>query len=47
MCTDGRRIESRSVCLTKPKQSDPKKLNLEYKPCEIMVGNNIVCKTIR
>ena len=51
MCTEVRRIESRSVCLTEPKQNDPKILkrnsNLEYKPREIMAENNIVCKTIR
>ena len=54
MCAEGRRIESGSVCLTEPKQNDPKKFkrntsptNLEYKPREIMAENNTVCKTVR
>ena len=53
MCTEGRRIESRSVCLKEPKQNYPKKItcnsfptNLECKPCKIMAENN-VCETIR
>ena len=54
MCTEGRRIESRSVCLTEPKQNNPKKYtrnssptNLVYKPRKAMAENSIVYKTIR
>ena len=54
MCTEGRRVESRSVCLTEPKQNYSKKItpnsspaNLEYQPCEIMAENNVLCKIIR
>ena len=51
---EGRRIESRSICLTKQKQNDPKKFtrnssptNFEYKPREVIAEYNIVRKTIR
>ena len=49
MCIEGRRIESRSVCLTERKQNDQKKstrnsspTNLECKPREVMTENNII-----
>ena len=55
MCSEGRRIESRSVCLTQPNQNYPKKnfraallqqiLNAS-KPRGLMTEIN-VCKTIR
>ena len=54
MCTEGRRIKSRSVCLTEPRQNDSKKISrnssptdLEYKSREVMAENNIVCETTR
>ena len=53
MCTEGRRIKSRSVCLTEPNQIIQKKFphnssptNLECKPRGLIAEIN-VCKTIR
>ena len=54
MCTEGRRIESRSFCLTKPNQNHPNKIprktsltHLECKPRGLMTETNNVCKTAR
>ena len=53
MCTEGRKIESRSACLTEPNQNYPKKnlrnsslTSLECKPRGLMTEVHNVCKTI-